>query len=181
MHEHFQPLPPGFVNVENNDIEAIKQATTDKTCAVLLEPVQAEGGVNVADDDFLKKVREWCDSRGILLILDEVQTGIGRLGALFGWRWAFALLALVGLVVGVMALKLPRPKIEAEPLRNGRGGWPSLLDSGLCRAGGSCAFPGCWSPAGDAAGKSPVYDMFPQYSGVAQPGLPPRVKEHSPR
>jgi acetylornithine/succinyldiaminopimelate/putrescine aminotransferase len=86
MHEHFQPLPPGFVNVANNDIEAIKQATTDKTCAVLLEPLQAEGGVNVTDDDFLKKVREWCDSRGILLILDEVQTGIGRLGTLFGYQ-----------------------------------------------------------------------------------------------
>lgn len=86
MHEHFQPLPPGFVNVENNNIEAIKAATTDKTCAVLLEPVQAEGGVNVADDDFLKKVREWCESLGILLILDEVQTGIGRLGTLFGYQ-----------------------------------------------------------------------------------------------
>jgi predicted acetylornithine/succinylornithine family transaminase len=86
MHEHFQPLPPGFVNVANNDIEAIKKATTDKTCAVLLEPVQAEGGVNVAADDYLKQVREWCDSRGILLILDEVQTGIGRLGTLFGYQ-----------------------------------------------------------------------------------------------
>ena len=86
MHEHFQPLPPGFVNVANNDIDAIKKATTDKTCAVLLEPVQAEGGVNVAADNYLKQVREWCDRRGILLILDEVQTGIGRLGTLFGYQ-----------------------------------------------------------------------------------------------
>ncbi|MCK4863221.1 MAG: aspartate aminotransferase family protein [Dehalococcoidales bacterium] len=86
MHEPYVPLPVGFVNVANNDIEAIKSATTDKTCAVMLEPVQGEGGVNISDDDYLKKVREWCDRKGILLILDEVQTGIGRLGALFGYQ-----------------------------------------------------------------------------------------------
>ena len=86
MHEPFEPLPVGFINVENNDIDAIKAATTAKTCAVMLEPVQAEGGVNVPADDYLKKVREWCDSKGILLILDEVQTGIGRLGTLFGYQ-----------------------------------------------------------------------------------------------
>ncbi|MBA7690479.1 Acetylornithine aminotransferase [subsurface metagenome] len=86
MHEPFEPLPVGFINVANNDIEAIKAATTDKTCAVMLEPIQAEGGVNVPADDYLKKVREWCDSKGILLILDEVQTGIGRLGTLFGYQ-----------------------------------------------------------------------------------------------
>ncbi|MEE8419403.1 MAG: aminotransferase class III-fold pyridoxal phosphate-dependent enzyme, partial [Dehalococcoidales bacterium] len=86
MHQPFEPLPVGFINVENNDIEAIKAATTDKTCAVMLEPVQAEGGVNVPADDYLKKVRDWCDSQGILLILDEIQTGIGRLGTLFGYQ-----------------------------------------------------------------------------------------------
>jgi predicted acetylornithine/succinylornithine family transaminase len=86
MHTPFIPLPTGFINVTNNDIEAIKAATTDKTCAVMLEPIQAEGGVNVADDDYLKKVRDWCDQKGILLILDEVQTGIGRLGTLFGYQ-----------------------------------------------------------------------------------------------
>ncbi len=86
MHAPFEPLPVGFINVENNDIEAIKAVTTEKTCAVMLEPLQAEGGVNVADDDFLKKVRAWCDEKGIMLILDEVQTGIGRLGALFGYQ-----------------------------------------------------------------------------------------------
>jgi len=86
MHEPYIPLPVGFINVANNDIEAIKSATTEKTCAVMLEPIQAEGGVNVPDDDYLKKVREWCDSQGILLILDEIQTGIGRLGTLFGYE-----------------------------------------------------------------------------------------------
>ncbi len=80
------PLPVGFKNVPFNDVEAIKRATTDKTCAVMLEPIQGEGGVNVPDDDYLKKVKEWCDQRGILLILDEIQTGIGRLGALFGYE-----------------------------------------------------------------------------------------------
>jgi acetylornithine/N-succinyldiaminopimelate aminotransferase len=86
MHTPYVPLPEGFINVKNNDIEAIKAATTDKTCAVMLEPVQAEGGVNIADDDYLQKVRAWCDRKGILLILDEVQTGIGRLGTLFGYQ-----------------------------------------------------------------------------------------------
>ena len=86
MHEPYRPLPEGFINVPNNNIRAIKDVTTESTCAVMLEPLQAEGGVNVADDDFLKEVREWCDEKGILLILDEVQTGIGRLGALFGYQ-----------------------------------------------------------------------------------------------
>jgi len=86
MHEPYVPLPIGFVNVANNDIEAIKSATTDKTCAVMLEPLQAEGGVNISDEDFLQKVRDWCDEKGMLLILDEVQTGIGRLGTLFGYQ-----------------------------------------------------------------------------------------------
>ena len=85
MQEPYKPLPKGFVNVKNNDIDAVKSATTKKTCAVMLEPIQAEGGVNMPDEDYLKKVREWCDQKGILLILDEVQTGIGRLGALFGY------------------------------------------------------------------------------------------------
>ncbi len=82
----FTPLPEGFVHVPFNDVEAIKKATTDKTVAVLLEPVQGEGGVNVPDDDYLPRVRRWCDEQGILLILDEVQTGFGRLGTLFGYQ-----------------------------------------------------------------------------------------------
>ena len=84
--EPYLPLPAGFVNVEYNNLEAIKTATTDKTCAVILEPLQGEGGVNVPDDNYLKMVREWCSQKGILLILDEIQTGIGRLGTLFGYE-----------------------------------------------------------------------------------------------
>ncbi len=86
MQEPYIPLPDGFVNAEFNDIEAIKAATTDRTCAVMMEPVQGEGGVNVPDDDYLKKIRSWCDKKGILLILDEIQTGIGRTGSLFAYE-----------------------------------------------------------------------------------------------
>jgi len=82
----WQPLPPGFVNVAYNNIEAIKGATNEKTCAVLIEPLQGEGGVNVPDPDYLKRVREWCTEKNILMMIDEVQTGMGRLGTLFGYQ-----------------------------------------------------------------------------------------------
>jgi acetylornithine/N-succinyldiaminopimelate aminotransferase len=82
--EPYVPLPEGFVNVPYNDVGAVMKATGPDTCAVMLEPIQGEGGVNIPADDYLKKVRAWCDEKGILLILDEVQTGIGRIGALFG-------------------------------------------------------------------------------------------------
>ncbi|MBL7125129.1 MAG: aspartate aminotransferase family protein [Dehalococcoidales bacterium] len=80
------PLPTGFVNVEYNNIEAIKSATTNQTCAVMVEPVQGEGGVNLPDDSYLTAIRAWCDQKGILLILDEIQTGIGRTGTLFAYE-----------------------------------------------------------------------------------------------
>ena len=84
--EQWQPLAPGFINVPYNDIDAIKQATTSNTCAVMLEPVQGEGGVNVPSPSYLKEVREWCDEQNLVMVLDEVQTGIGRLGTLFGYQ-----------------------------------------------------------------------------------------------
>jgi acetylornithine/N-succinyldiaminopimelate aminotransferase len=80
------PLPEGFINVDYNDVEAIKRVTTDQTCAVILEPVQGEGGVNVPDDDYLQKVQDWCREKGILFILDEVQTGVSRTGTLFAYE-----------------------------------------------------------------------------------------------
>lgn len=86
FQEPYTPLPDGFVNVEYNHVAAIKKATTSQTCAVMLEPIQGEGGVNIPDDKYLLSVRAWCDEKGILLILDEVQTGIGRLGTLFGYE-----------------------------------------------------------------------------------------------
>ncbi len=84
--ESFTPLLPGFVHVDFDDVEAIMNATTDRTAAVFLEPVQGEGGVNIPADDYLSRVREWCDEKGLLLILDEIQTGMGRLGSLFGYQ-----------------------------------------------------------------------------------------------
>ncbi len=84
--ENFAPLLPGFVHVDFNDVEGIMNATNERTAAVMVEPVQGEAGVIIPDDDYLQRVREWCDSQGILLILDEVQTGMGRLGSLFGYQ-----------------------------------------------------------------------------------------------
>ncbi len=85
-NEPFIPLTPGFIYVPFDDIEAIKKATTGHTCAIMLEPVQGEGGVNIPHPDYLKQVRAWCDEKGILLILDEIQTGLGRIGKLFGYQ-----------------------------------------------------------------------------------------------
>ena len=84
--EPYEPLPIGFVNVPFNDIESLMSATTAKTCAIMLEPVQGEGGVNLPLPGYLKAVRQWCNEKGILLIFDEVQTGLGRLGTLWGYQ-----------------------------------------------------------------------------------------------
>ena len=84
----FDPLPPGFVHVPLNDIETLESAINDQTAAVLLEPLQGEGGVNTADTAYLKAVRKLCDEHGILLMLDEVQTGIGRTGKMFAFEHA---------------------------------------------------------------------------------------------
>ena len=78
--EPFEPSVPGFHFVDYNDVEALQSATTEQTAAVLLEPIQGEGGVNVPDPSYLQRVRAWCDEQNLLLILDEVQTGIGRTG-----------------------------------------------------------------------------------------------------
>lgn len=82
----FEPMPAGFFQVPYDDAGAAADALSDKTAAVLVEPVQAEGGVIVPKDTYLKELRSACDASGALLIFDEVQTGFGRLGALFGWQ-----------------------------------------------------------------------------------------------
>jgi predicted acetylornithine/succinylornithine family transaminase len=82
----FTPLPEGFTRVPYNDVGMIKAATGPRTVAVLIEPLQGEGGVNVPGDDYLPAVRKWCDQAGILLLLDEVQTGVGRTGKLFAFQ-----------------------------------------------------------------------------------------------
>lgn len=85
FQEPYVPLPNGFVNVEYNNVDSVKQATSEQTCAVILEPIQGEGGVNVPDEDYLRRVQSWCREKGILFILDEIQTGVGRTGTLFAY------------------------------------------------------------------------------------------------
>ena len=84
--EPFGPPTPGFDFVAYNDFEALKEKVDAQTAAILLEPIQGEGGVNVPDDSYLQKVRELCDRENILLILDEVQTGCGRTGKMFAFE-----------------------------------------------------------------------------------------------
>lgn len=85
-HEGFEPLVPGFSYVPFNDLDALRQAVGRDTAAVMVEPVQGEGGVRPADASYLKAVREICDKHGALLIFDEVQTGVGRTGSLFAYQ-----------------------------------------------------------------------------------------------
>jgi predicted acetylornithine/succinylornithine family transaminase len=82
----FEPLVPGFKHVPFNNVDAIGQAITINTCAIMLEPVQGEGGVKIPDPDYLKEVRKICDENSLLLILDEVQTGMGRTGKFFAYE-----------------------------------------------------------------------------------------------
>ncbi|MGQ0809605.1 MAG: acetylornithine transaminase [Nitrospiraceae bacterium] len=86
VQKGFDPLVPGFTHVPFNDLAAIEQGLTDKTAAVMLEPIQAEGGVYVADRTYLQTLRELCRDRDVLLIFDEVQTGMGRTGTLFAYE-----------------------------------------------------------------------------------------------
>ena len=85
FHNYFFPFVDGFDYAKANDIESLLSKITDKTCAVMLETVQGEGGVNILKPDYLKKVRKICDERDILLIVDEVQTGVCRTGKLYGY------------------------------------------------------------------------------------------------
>jgi predicted acetylornithine/succinylornithine family transaminase len=97
----FKPLPDGFVHVAYNDLEAIKSATGEKTVAVMLEPVMGEIGVIPAAPGYLEGVRAWCDSQDLLLILDEVQTGLGRTGRWFAHQHAGVLPDVMTLAKGL--------------------------------------------------------------------------------
>ncbi|HLG50608.1 MAG TPA: aspartate aminotransferase family protein, partial [Chloroflexota bacterium] len=79
-HKPFEPMPAGFLSVPYNDLDALKRATSERTCAVMLEVIQGESGVHLADHDYLVGVRRWCDDQGLLLIFDEIQCGLGRTG-----------------------------------------------------------------------------------------------------
>jgi acetylornithine/N-succinyldiaminopimelate aminotransferase len=87
-HQGFQPLVPGFRLTPFDDLAALERARHDETVAVMIEPIQGEGGVVVPRTDYLKRVREFCDRRGLLLILDEIQTGVGRTGKFFAYEHA---------------------------------------------------------------------------------------------
>ncbi len=84
--EGFGPKAAGFDQVPFGDIEAVKAAITDATAAILIEPIQGEGGIKVADPAFLRALRQLCDERGLLLVYDEVQTGVGRTGKFFAYE-----------------------------------------------------------------------------------------------
>ncbi len=106
----FEPLPPGFANVEYNRVDAIREALDAQTVAIIVEPIQGEGGVNVPDDGYLSALRKLCDERDMLLIFDEVWVGCGRTGRWFGhqhWSASPDVMTLgkaigCGLAVGVM-------------------------------------------------------------------------------
>ena len=86
-HEGFEPLPGGFTYCPFNDPEALEAAVSERTCAVMLEPVQGEGGVTPARQGFLRHVQDLCRRREALLVLDEIQSGMGRTGKLFAHEW----------------------------------------------------------------------------------------------
>jgi acetylornithine/N-succinyldiaminopimelate aminotransferase len=95
--EGFGPRMPGFDQVKFGDLDAVKKAITNETAAILIEPIQGEGGIRVPPPGFLKALRELCDQHGLLLIFDEVQTGVGRTGKFFAYEW-------VGVTPDIMAV-----------------------------------------------------------------------------
>ena len=111
----FMPLVPGFKHVPPNNVEKVKAAITDKTAAVLVEPVRGEGGVLLPSDDFLPGLRELCDEKGVLLIFDEVQTGFGRTGKIFAcehWKVVPDIMCLAKSVAGGLPMAATFAKEE---------------------------------------------------------------------
>ncbi|MFA5276368.1 MAG: aspartate aminotransferase family protein [Candidatus Omnitrophota bacterium] len=138
--EGFAPMPEGFKQVKFNDLEAVKNALSDKTIAIMLELVQGEGGVNVADKDFVIGLKKLCEEKNLLLIVDEVQTGLGRTGKLFAYQhygitpdiMTLAKALGGGLPIGVMIVK----KNIADTLQPGMhastfGGGPVICKAAL--------------------------------------------------
>lgn len=115
-HEGFQPLPAGFVYVPFNDIDALTEAFDDETAAVMIEPIQGEGGVHVATPEYMQTIRDLCDENGAIMVLDEVQTGMGRTGRWFGYQHFEAVPDIItlakalggGVAIGAM---MARPEI----------------------------------------------------------------------
>jgi acetylornithine/N-succinyldiaminopimelate aminotransferase len=85
-HKGFEPLLPGVDFADFNDLESVKSKVTDETCAILVEPTQAEGGIHVATTEFLRGLRQLCDERNMLLVFDEIQVGMGRTGSMWAYE-----------------------------------------------------------------------------------------------
>jgi len=117
--EPFLPLVPGFIHVPFGKAEKVEEAITDKTAAVIVEPIQGEGGVKVPHDEYLKELREICDDRNVLLIFDEVQTGFGRTGKMFACEHSGAVPDIMCLAKGLagglpMGLTVAREEVMSS-------------------------------------------------------------------
>ncbi|MGM0626416.1 MAG: aspartate aminotransferase family protein [Bacteroidota bacterium] len=86
MQKGFEPIPPGFHQIPAGDMKKLRETASNQTAAVIIEPIQGEGGINLADPEFLQSVREFCDQNDIVLIFDEIQCGIARTGKMFAWE-----------------------------------------------------------------------------------------------
>ena len=119
----FEPLIPGVKFAKYNDLDSVKALVTDKTCAIILEPLQGEGGINLATEEFMKGIRKLCDEEGILMICDEVQCGMGRTGSMFTWQsygirpdiMSMAKAIGSGIPVGAFAMTEEIAKYSLEP------------------------------------------------------------------
>ncbi len=119
FRQGFDPIPAGFLSVPYGDIEALKEALDETIAAVMLEPVQGEGGIRVPPPGYLAQVRSLCDAKGALLVFDEVQTGMGRTGELFGYRHEGVIPDLMTLAKALgngfpMGALLARPEVAAS-------------------------------------------------------------------
>ena len=121
--EAFKPLMGGVKFADYNDLDSVKALVTDKTCAIILEPLQGEGGINLATEEFMKGIRKLCDEEGILMICDEVQCGMGRTGSMFTWQsygirpdiMSMAKAIGSGIPVGAFAMTEEIAKYSLEP------------------------------------------------------------------
>jgi len=137
----FEPLPQGFGYVPFNDFRALERAVNPRTCAVMIEPIQGEGGINVASERYLKQVRKLCDRKKILLIFDEVQTGMGRTGEYFAYQTYGVVPDIMtlakalggGVAIGAM---VARPEIAAKLVP---GSHASTFGGNALAAAAACA------------------------------------------
>jgi len=119
----FEPMLPGVKFAEFNNLDSVKEQITDKTCAIILEPLQGEGGINQASKEFMEGIRRICDQEGILMICDEIQCGMGRTGSMFAWQSygtkpdivAMAKAIGSGLPVGAFAMTEQVAEFSLEP------------------------------------------------------------------